>query len=257
MSPAARERWLRLAGSDGAELAIRVVDVARARHLRLSLGRDGPRLSKPCWVPMREAEAFAREKRDWLEAQLGELRQQAQTAPLPLATGTAFAIPLRGTATPVSVVAGTRPRLCAGPDGLQLQLPERAEPERRRMAARAWRSFLDHELRSDVGRLLGIYTSQLGRAPTRLGLRPLRSLWGSLSARGHLSLDLALVLAEPPVLEYVLVHELCHLFEHGHGPRFWSRVHRVLPDYRERQRRLHAVGGEIKNTLAQLVHAPA
>src|SRR5690606_28174752 len=77
MTGRASDRWLELAASDGGTLAIRVVDVARARHLRLSLGRDGPRLSKPHWVSLRDAAAFAAEKRDWLEERLAERGQRA------------------------------------------------------------------------------------------------------------------------------------------------------------------------------------
>jgi predicted metal-dependent hydrolase len=256
VSPAPRERWLHLAGSDGAELAIRVVDVAGARNLRLSLGRDGPRLSKPRWASLRDAADFASEKRDWLEARLAELAQQRAALPaLDLADGAVIDLPLRGTTVPMPVRPGTRPQVCAGAAGLSLLLPARPPAERRRLATRALRSYLESQMRADVGRLLGHYTPRLGRAPVRVAVRPLRSLWGSLSARGHLSLDLSLVLAQPAVLEYVLVHELCHLFEHNHGPRFWAQVEQALPAYREHQRTLRAGGAQLKASLERLLAA--
>jgi predicted metal-dependent hydrolase len=59
--------------------------------------------------------------------------------------------------------------------------------------------------------------------------------WGSASAKGALNFNWRLVLAPPPVLDYVVVHELCHLLELNHSPRFWARVAAVLPDFRERQ----------------------
>jgi predicted metal-dependent hydrolase len=257
MSAAARERWLHLAGSAGGELAIRVVDVAGARNLRLSLGRDGPRLSKPRWASLRDAADFAAEKRDWLEARLAELAQQrAALPPLDLADGDVVDLPLRGERVPLPVLPGSRPQVCADAGGLSLRLPARPPAERRRLATRALRSFLESQMRGDVGRLLGHYTARLGRAPLRVAVRPLRSLWGSLSARGHLSLDLSLVLARPPVLEYVLVHELCHLIEHNHGPRFWAQVEQALPGYREHQRLLRADGAQLKASLERLL-APA
>jgi predicted metal-dependent hydrolase len=256
MSQAARERWLHLAGSDGGELAIRVVDVAGARNLRLSLGRDGPRLSKPRWASLREAADFAAEKRDWLEARLAEHAQQRAALPaLALADGDVIELPLRGERVPMPVQAGSRPQVRVDGNGLCLLLPPRPPPERRRLATRALRGFLEAQMHADVGRLLGLYTARLGRAPLRVAVRPLRSLWGSLSARGHLSLDLSLVLAQPAVLEYVLVHELCHLFEHNHGPRFWARVGQALPDFRDRQRTLRAEGAQLKASLERLLAA--
>jgi predicted metal-dependent hydrolase len=256
MSAAARERWLHLAGSAGGELAIRVVDVAGARNLRLSRGGAAPRLSKPRWASLRDAADFAAEKRDWLEARLAELAQQRATLPaLSFDDGAVIDLPLRGKQVPMPVQPGSRPQVCADADGLALRLPARPPAERRRLAARALRSFLEAQMRADVGRLLAQYTPRLGRAPLRVAVRPLRSLWGSLSARGHLSLDLSLVLAPPPVLEYVLVHELCHLIEHNHGPRFWAQVEQALPGYRDRQRQLRADGARLKASLERLLAA--
>lgn len=248
-----KERWLELATSDGERVAVRVVDVARARHLRLSLGRDGPRLSKPRWLPLREAVAFLHARRDWLEACLREQRQRVSRVRLPpLETGASGELPLRGEAVPIHVEAGPRPLLALEGGRLRLQWPMH-RPPCGRLRAGLLRTFLDGQMRADVATLLADYTPGLGRAPTRLAVRPLRSLWGSLSARDHLSLDLALILAPARLLEYVVVHELSHLFERNHGPRFWARVAALLPDYRERQRQLHADGESLKADLAILL----
>lgn len=251
---APREKWLQVPASDGGTLSIRVVDVARARHLRLSLGREGPRLSKPRWVSLRDAAAFATEKREWLEARLAE-RTHAQGLidwPEPIA-GASGSLCLRGETLAVHIEDGSRPQLLRESTGLRLLLPPRDAATRRRLAAGLLKSFFENEMRHDIAGLLARHSAVMGRAPTRVSLRPLRSLWGSLSTRDHLSLDLALILAEPDVLEYVLVHELAHLFERNHGPRFWARVAAALPDYRERQRRLRAHGDAMKSALAMLL----
>lgn len=250
-----RERWLQLATRDGETVAIRVVDVARARHLRLSLGRDGPRLSKPRWLPLRDAAAFLDEKRDWLEARLHERRRDDGRVRLPaIEVGASGQLPLRGKIVPLRIIAGPRPLLERTEDSVLLHWPERREPAPKLIGG-LLRGLLDTQMRADVTPLLARYTSILGRAPTRVALRPLQSLWGSLSARDHLSLDLALILAPPPQLEYVLVHELCHLFERNHGPRFWAHVAQLLPDYRERQRTLRTEGDRYKTELATLLAA--
>lgn len=257
MNGAPRERWLALTGPDGT-VQVRVVDVARARHLRLSLADDGPRLSKPAWVPLHEAQRFLAERASWLRERLRERAEREQDLPRPgWRDGERFDLPLRGDPVTIEVVAGTRPLLAVAGDGLRLALPARDAAQRQRLAAGCLRGYLEQVARQDTGRLLAQWTPRLGRAPTRLRLRPLRSLWGSLSARGHLSLDLALVLAPPAQLEYVLVHELCHLFEHNHGPRFWARVEAALPDFRERQAVLRADGARLKARLAALLEAPA
>lgn len=248
------DRWLELEARDGRTLAIRVVDVARARHLRLSLGRDGPRLSKPRWVSLRDAAAFAAEKREWLEDRLAERDARISLVDWPeFIEGATGSMPLRGERLSLRVERDRRPSLRQDADGLRLALPDRDPTTLARMASGLFRSWLDAEMRRDLSPLLAGHALAMGRAPTRVTFRALRSLWGSLSTRDHLSLDLSLILAPPPVLEYVLVHELAHLFERNHGPRFWARVGHALPDFRERQAQLHRDGDAIKSALAVLI----
>jgi predicted metal-dependent hydrolase len=85
----------------------------------------------------------------------------------------------------------------------------------------------------------------LGVVYERITLRDQRSRWGSCSSKGALSFNWRLVLAPHDVLEYVVVHEVCHLAEHHHGPAFWKLVERRLPEYRESKRWLDEHGWEI------------
>jgi len=85
----------------------------------------------------------------------------------------------------------------------------------------------------------------LGVAYRRITLRDQRSRWGSCSSKGTLSFNWRLVLAPHDVLDYVVVHEICHLVELNHGPRFWRLVERRRPSYRDSKRWLDDHGWEI------------
>ncbi|HZT91932.1 MAG TPA: M48 family metallopeptidase [Gaiellaceae bacterium] len=85
----------------------------------------------------------------------------------------------------------------------------------------------------------------LGVEYARITLRDQRSRWGSCSSRGTLSFNWRLVLAPHDVLDYVVVHEVCHLVEHNHGARFWRLVEQRRPAYRESKRWLDDHGWEI------------
>src|SRR5207248_6452227 len=69
----------------------------------------------------------------------------------------------------------------------------------------------------------------LGVTYRRITIRDQVSRWGSCSSTGSLSFNWRLVLAPHDVLDYVVVHEVCHLVEHNHGPRFWALVKRRRP----------------------------
>ena len=66
----------------------------------------------------------------------------------------------------------------------------------------------------------------------------LRSRWGSCAASGRITLNVGLVLLAPALIDYVLLHELCHLRELNHGPRFYAVLAAALPDHRQRQQAL-------------------
>jgi len=76
----------------------------------------------------------------------------------------------------------------------------------------------------------------LGVAYRRIRIGGQRTLWGSCSPRGTLSFNWRLALAPAEVLDYVVVHELCHLKEMNHGPRFWKLVAEQSPDWKKHRK---------------------
>jgi predicted metal-dependent hydrolase len=101
------------------------------------------------------------------------------------------------------------------------------------------------EARARVTLIAQSEAAALGVAPTRIVVRDQRSRWGSCSRRGTLSFSWRLVLAPHDVLDYVVVHEVCHLVEHNHSPAFWELVRRRRPDYGEAKRWLSDHGWEL------------
>ena len=86
---------------------------------------------------------------------------------------------------------------------------------------------------------------------SRVTVRSQRSKWGSCSSRGGLNFNCLLLLAPAEVLDYVVVHELCHRLEMNHSPRFWAEVKRVLPDYAEARKWLRQNGGSLMARLPE------
>ena len=78
--------------------------------------------------------------------------------------------------------------------------------------------------------------------PTQVLIRSQRRRWGSCSSDGSIRLNWRIIMAEPALIDYVVVHELAHLAVMDHSPRFWKQVERAIPDYRVRRKRLNEVG---------------
>ena len=84
-----------------------------------------------------------------------------------------------------------------------------------------------------------------GGSYSRITIRDQKTRWGSCSAKGTLSFNWRLMLAPPTVLDYVIVHELCHLTYMNHSAAFWRKVESVYPDYRTARKWLKDHGHEL------------
>jgi predicted metal-dependent hydrolase len=79
----------------------------------------------------------------------------------------------------------------------------------------------------------------------RITIRMQKSRWGSCSGKGNLNFNCLLMRTPDEIIDYVVVHELCHLKEMNHSPRFWAEVEKIFPDYKERRKWLKDHGNEI------------
>lgn len=79
----------------------------------------------------------------------------------------------------------------------------------------------------------------------RITIRNQKSRWGSCSSKGNLNFNVGLMLVPPDVLDYVVVHELCHRLEMNHSTRFWNEVGKVIPDYKAKEKWLKENGNTI------------
>lgn len=83
----------------------------------------------------------------------------------------------------------------------------------------------------------------------RITIRNQKTRWGSCSGKGNLNFNCLLMLAPDEVVDYVVVHELCHLIEMNHSKEFWAQVEKVLPDYKQRRKWLKEHGNEIMRRM--------
>ena len=219
------------------------------RTIGFQVGADGLTVSAPRWTPVHEVEAALREKERWIVTKLGEARarhQRLEASRIDWKEGAT--LPFLG--EPVVLVLDPRQRHGRGgavlvpgeaalpgvPQmALHVGLPHTATPEQLRDTVQAW---LMRQARRVFTARLDHFAPQLGVRWQKLSLSSADTRWGSASADGSIRLNWRLIHFRLPVIDYVVVHELAHLREMNHGPRFWQHVGEVLPDYAERREQL-------------------
>lgn len=223
---------------------------ARRRSIGMVVSTEGLSVRAPRWVGWAEIEAALREKAGWIEAKLLEQHERARRhaaariewrdgAGVPYLGGTlrvrldpavtgARLEPAEG-GTQLGPTDGSAPCRSAAASGpaLRIGLPKGAEPEQIRDVVQAW---LKRQARRLFEERCAHYAPRLGVRLRRLALSSAQTRWGSASADGSVRLNWRLIHFALPTIDYVVAHELAHLREMNHSPRFWDVVRSVIPD---------------------------
>jgi predicted metal-dependent hydrolase len=115
-------------------------------------------------------------------------------------------------------------------------MPSTPEPERVKAILNRW--YLDHARQVFMDVVNEWLPRFKGYQCPRLIVRAMQSRWGSLSQAGSMTLNVSLVRAPKACVEYVVVHELCHLKHRDHDVNFFRLLGQVMPDWEKRKQRL-------------------
>lgn len=123
---------------------------------------------------------------------------------------------------------------------IRMQQGKMQEREKMRQQARihldaAQEKELRERAKSVLAQRTAYFARQIGVTYGRITVRDQKTRWGSCSQTGNLNFNFRLILAPLEVLDYVVVHELCHRRQMNHSTQFWQEVAQVLPDYRKRK----------------------
>jgi predicted metal-dependent hydrolase len=210
-----------------APVEIRRHPTARRLTLRVSHTARAVVLTIPRYTDFREADRFLAKSRDWVLQRLEGVPEV-----VPFAEGSI--IPLRGVPHLVALAGRVSGRsVVEVVPGAPGRLPRLLVSGAREHAPRRLADWLAAEARRDLEKRVTHHTARLGLTARRVRVRDQKSRWGSCTSDGNLSFSWRLVLAPPLVLDYVAAHEVAHLAEMNHGPRFWRLVKETMPRLEE------------------------
>lgn len=221
----------------GARVRLRVNKRAKRISLRLDLASGEVLAVAPSERMLPQAEAFARTKTDWIARRLARTTQRVAFAP-------GEELPFKGRTLRLTQGVGASAALLS-PDGTTLSAGGDTEGFARRVAA-----WLKRHAREALTERSAFYASELDLPAPAVSLNDARTRWGSCTTgAATIRYSWRLILAPDAVLDYVAAHEVAHLIEANHGPRFWALVERLYGDPAAARRwlkthgaSLHAVG---------------
>jgi predicted metal-dependent hydrolase len=216
----------------------------RARRLRITVRPTGVEVVAPLAVRDADIAAFVHDNRRWIETRLEAIRQRLAAHPGARRLVDGARIPYRGAWQRLRVLRSGRTRPLVRRDGdFWVELPDGLPATLQEVEVeRVLSGWLRRQARLEAKALMAQYGPCHGLMARGLVIKAHRTLWGSCTARGVVNLNWRLILAPPTVLEYVVVHELCHLRHRHHQPPFWRLVAEILPDYGRERRWLRANG---------------
>ncbi len=183
------------------------------------------RVFAPKHAPLRACDAFVQQRARWVLDTRAQLRAYQQTHQDAHPVHDGARLLYEGQPLRLTILPAARNAARFGDDELVLHAKD---PE---MAREQLKSFLTEQARQRVEERLTHFAPLVGRAPGRVSIRDQKTRWGSCSSQKNLNFNYKLIMAPPGALDYVVVHELCHLFEFNHSKQFWARVERHMPDY--------------------------
>ncbi len=213
----------------------------KAHRLRMVIrAGSGLEVVVPRGMSLRAHEPFLHEKAAWITQTLDRLHESAPSAEVPpLADGAR--LPFAGREVALCLRNGTRAghyRAALQGDVLQLSVPDLAQATVRRALEHWYRRQAEGVIAERLALHNRVYQYRFGRVT----IKAQKTRWGSCSRQGNLNFNWRLLLAPLPVLDYVVVHELCHLRELNHSSRFWDLVAVACPEYAQHRRWLRTHG---------------
>lgn len=212
----------------------------RRRSIGFVVRAEGLTVTAPRWATATQIEEALHSRAGWILRKLGEARERsARDARLAQRWEGGAPLAFQGRALRLDFApegrAAKQARLSDDGTRLLLPLTPGAGAHAIQVSAQRWLLRRAHD--RFVERL-DHFAPQVGVRWRRLSVMHARSRWGSASGDGAIRLNWRLIEHRDALLDYVVVHELAHLLEMNHSPRFWAIVGRVLPDYPRLRREL-------------------
>ena len=215
----------------------------RRKTVAICVKPDGSvRILVPYILPDKNIAALVQKKSTWIKSKIARF-QEMQSLQLERHYVSGESLSYLGKTYTLKIAAGTAGDITLAQGSLHVPLPEETKDEARKQYIREkLESWYREQALARLLEQAGRYAEKIGVVPSSIGIKGYRSRWGSCHSDGRIYFNWRIILAPLFVVDYLVVHELCHLVHADHSRNFWRCVENVLPDYAERRKWLKTHG---------------
>jgi predicted metal-dependent hydrolase len=202
---------------------------SQRRSIGFLINDEGLRVTAPTWVSQAEIETAILRKQRWILSKLRARQERVrQPEPVPMVFQDGSVVQFLGQAVTLRIRYGAESYYDAALATITLNLAGDVSAERIKKHLLVW---LMNQARRYFSQRLPLYAAQLGVQYHSFSLSNAATRWGSCNSLGKIRLNWRLIHFKPELIDYVIAHELAHLCEMNHSPRFWATVQRIYPNY--------------------------
>ena len=209
----------------------------KIKNCYISVKNGEVKVRAPIRVSKEEIEKMLAQKMDWILTHVQKQKQKAQT-PKQYVDGEIFKV--LGKEVVLKILYGKveKPQLKLWFGQLKMTFPMEKQENEKEQIQKFINCFYQELAEKEVEKAMKKMTEKVGIAPKQYKIKNLKSTWGNCSSAENISINGKVVMYSRQCIEYVCLHEICHLKNMDHSQKFWQMVEKYMPDYKKAEEEL-------------------
>ncbi len=192
----------------------------------------------PKWASRSDINALITKKSHWIHKQLSEQKKAIRLSKRDYIQGESFFYRGRPLTLAIQHSEQENVTIDNGQLTLFVQKDKSSAKSRQQLIHKQFQTLAEQHLKERTQH----YAEVIGVTYSNICVKSYKSRWGSCSSLGLISYNWKIIIAPDPVIDYIVIHELCHLIEHNHSTRFWALVEQFQPHYKQQKEWLRKNG---------------
>ncbi|HHV72533.1 MAG TPA: M48 family metallopeptidase [Clostridia bacterium] len=221
--------------SNGIRIAYILVKTRR-KTIGITVDKNGEvKVAAPLWISEKKIQEIVEKKTEWIVKKVKEVRERnSNRVGREFVNGEKFFYLGKEYALKVEEKNLAQTEVIMGDDTITVHISQGLlEESRKQLVKETLLQWYRQRFAKIAGERIKKYSRQIKVSPCKVVIRNQKTRWGSCSSKGNINLNWRLVMAPLEIIDYVIVHELCHLKIMNHSKDFWNLVESILPSYAE------------------------